>query len=266
MKILCLGDIVGKKGIFYAKQNILKLKEKENFEAYVINIENSAESGKGPCEEACKEFENLGAPSVYTGGNHSFSNKNFFDKYSSYKNCLRPCNFPKEAPGSGYFITILENGRKMAVINVQLRTFMRENLSCPFRAVESILTVLKNTYKDSIIIIDVHGETTAEKITFANYFDGKVSAIFGTHTHVQTNDARILKNGTAYITDLGMTGALNSSLGVKFEGTTYNFITQLPTKFVIEDKPPFISSGIILEFNEKSSFPISIKTVNEIFD
>ena len=267
MKILCIGDIVGQKGIIYAKQHILKLIKKNEFAAFIINIENSAENGKGPCVNACiafSEFKNV----VFTGGNHSFGNKYFTPKYEEYKNCIRPCNFSKEAPGDGYCVLNLNEDLKLAVINVQLRTFMREQLNCPFRSVESILSLLKSNYKNLIIIIDLHGEATAEKLTFASYFDGKVTAIFGTHTHVQTNDGRVFPKGTGYITDIGMTGALNSSLGVKFDGTIFNFITQLPTKFVLEEKLPYISSGVIFEIEEeKATYKTKkVTLLNEIFE
>lgn len=239
MKILCIGDVVGPLGVDFALKQILKLKKSDFI---IANIENSAAKAKGFSEHAYKKLSEAGV-SIFTGGNHSFDNKLSYHLYDQ-KNMLRPCNFPYENPGKGYSLSSVSfSSQKILCINVQLRTFMREQLSCPFRAVDSILSLYKNN-DDIIIVIDLHGEATAEKLTFSHYFDGKVSAIFGTHTHVQTADARVLPKGTGYITDVGMVGALDSSLGIKFKNTLYNFFYQMPTVFELEEEGQFVFSAI----------------------
>jgi metallophosphoesterase (TIGR00282 family) len=199
---------------------------------------------------------------VVPGGNHSFDNKYTYHLYSN-KNLLRPCNFPSEALGKGHGIFVVEGfSSSVVVINVQLRVFMREHLGCPFRAVESIIALYKGTA--SIIIIDLHGEATAEKITFAYHFDGKVSAIFGTHTHVQTADERIMPLGTGYITDVGMVGALHSSLGVKLEKTLFNFMNQMPILFELEEAGEYVFSAIEFDVDEKTKKCTDLKRIYKV--
>lgn len=262
MKILCIGDIVGNKGVEKAKEFILNYKK---IDFIVANIENSNQKGgKGFSEFAYEELSAVGVD-VFTGGNHSFDNKLSYHLYNN-KNLLRPCNFPVEALGRGHVSVRvknnIDNSLSVVVINVQLRVFMREYLACPFRTVESIILFYKGT--NSVIIIDLHGEATAEKLTFAAYFDGKVAAIFGTHTHVQTADERILPLGTGYITDLGMVGALHSSLGVKFEKTLFNFMNQMPVLFELEEKGEFVISAIEFDIDEITKKCINIKRLYKV--
>lgn len=263
-KILFLGDIIGSKGIDIAVKNIKEIKENEKPDFIIVNIENSGLKGKGISEEAIKKFSEIGV-SVFTGGNHSFGRKETYHLYQQNKNLLRPCNYPNGAPGTGYILTTIPStGEKILIINVQLRVFMREQLGCPFKAVESIIQLYKD--ENPYILIDMHGEASAEKITFGYYFDGVASAVFGTHTHVQTADERVLPKKTAYITDVGMTGALNSSIGVKLSGTIYNFVTQLPAQFEIEEEMPFVSCGIIINLNKETKKSNSIKRIYRVFE
>jgi metallophosphoesterase (TIGR00282 family) len=257
MKILCIGDIVGDKGVDKAVEFIAKYKK---VDCIVANIENSNQKGgRGFSEYAFTHLTASGV-TVFTGGNHSFDNKHTYHLYSN-KNLLRPCNFPSEALGKGHTIVNIDGiENPIVIINVQLRVFMRELLGCPFRAVESILALYKNY--SPIFIIDLHGEATAEKITFAYHFDGKVSAIFGTHTHVQTADERIMPLGTGYITDVGMVGALHSSLGVKLEKTLFNFMHQMPILFELEEQGEYVFSAIEFDIDERTK---KCNSVNRIY-
>lgn len=249
MKILCVGDVVGERGVRFAAS---KIPLYSFCDFIIVNIENSSSKGKGISEYAIKSLTQAGAR-VFTGGNHSFSNKLSYSLYEN-KNVLRPCNFPFENPGKGHYmehISLLD--LSIVVINVQLRTFMREFLSCPFRATESILSLYKGQ-NNVVFVVDVHGEATSEKIVFANFFDGKVSAVFGTHTHIQTADNRIFPHGTGYITDVGMVGSFHSSLGVKFKAIEQNLLYQMPSAFELEEEGPSVFSGIIYDID-----PISKK-------
>lgn len=250
LKILCCGDVVGTSGCHALIQQLQKLKENYSPDLIIVNGENSGSNGKGPSRDSLRLLLSAGIH-VITGGNHSFYNRDIIEVYQASKNVLRPCNFPPETPGCGSVILSvpMSNGQEVSVgiINVQLRIFMRELLACPFRAVESIVNVMRN--KTSVIIVDMHGEATSEKVSFAYHFDGKVSAIFGTHTHIQTADERILPKGTGYITDIGSTCALHSSLGVKVASTIKNFITQMPVKFEVDDVGPFCIGALYLEID-----------------
>lgn len=259
MKILCIGDIVGDKGVEKAVEFILQYKK---VDCIIANIENSNQKGgRGFSEYAFNKLTAAGVM-VFTGGNHSFDNKYTYHLYSN-KNLLRPCNFPGEALGKGHgSFKVNDSMPSVVVINVQLRVFMREHLGCPFRAVESLLALYKGT--SSIIIIDVHGEATAEKITFAYHFDGKVSAIFGTHTHVQTSDARIMPLGTGYITDVGMVGSLHSSIGIKIEKTLYNFMNQMPILFELEEEGDYVFSAIEFDIDEKTKKCVDVNRIYKI--
>lgn len=254
MKILCIGDIVGERGVLFAQKQIPLF---SSCDFIIANIENSSPKGKGISEFAFTSLSAAGV-SVFTGGNHSFSNKFSFHLYEN-KNMLRPCNFPFENPGRGHFKITTPNGLSVVVINVQLRTFMRELLSCPFRATESILSLYKG--EDAFIIVDVHGEATAEKIVFSHYFDGKVSGIFGTHTHIQTADNRIFPKGTGYITDVGMVGSYHSSLGVKFKNIEHNLLFQMSSPHELEDEGPSVFSAILFTLDDHSKKCLSTERI-----
>lgn len=256
LKILCIGDVVGDLGVRTILNNISKY----DYDLVIANIENSNQKGGRGISEFCYRSLSEVGIHVFTGGNHSFDNKYTYHLYEN-KNLLRPTNFPATAPGRGHCMYQISNDICVVVINIQLRIFMREQLACPFRSVESIMMLYKD--KNPIFIIDAHGEATAEKISFGAYFDGKVSAIFGTHTHIQTADARIMPQGTGYITDVGMVGAHHSSLGVKFEKTIFNFINQMPTLFELEDSGETVFSAIIFTIDCQTK---KCKKVQRIYD
>lgn len=257
LRILCVGDVVGDKGVRTILNNISRYE----YDFAIVNIENSNQKGgKGISEFAYNALGGIGI-NVFTGGNHSFDNKHTYHLYDN-KNLLRPCNFPSTVLGKGHCFYMIEDEVPIVVINVQLRVFMRENLGCPFRAVESIITLYKE--KNAVIIIDMHGEATAEKISFGAYFDGKVSAIFGTHTHIQTADARIMPAGTGYITDVGMVGTHHSSLGIKFERTIYNFLHQMPVLFDLEEEGQAVFSAIIYTIDVDTKLCTGYKRIYDL--
>jgi hypothetical protein len=262
IRVLFIGDIVGESGCRIFQKHINRIREEYKIDALVVNGENSASSGRGITPELATFFKSQGVD-VVTTGNHIWYKNDIYPYLATHTDVLRPANFPSEAPGVGV-TTFNCAGQLIAVINVQGRVFMRDLLSCPFRTVESILTYLR--HKTSIIFIDIHAEVTSEKIGLAYFVDGKVSGVVGTHTHVQTADERILPGGTAFITDLGMAGSLNSMLGMKKEPIIQNFITQMPTRFAVETQPPFVMTGAWIEVDTQTGKAVDIQRIRIVDD
>lgn len=255
IKVLFFGDLVGAPGRSTLQRHLPRLKEKFNPNYVIVNGENCADDGRGITPKHMQFFKRIGVDLV-TSGNHIFAKKEIYPYLASAKDLLRPGNFPGSCPGLG--VTVLTGGpAPLGVVNLQGRVFMREHLDCPFRALESTLLYLKT--RTSAIIVDFHAETTSEKACFAYAFDGKVSAVFGTHTHVQTADDRILPGGTAFITDLGMGGALNSSLGMKKDIIIHTLTTQMPMKFEVEMAGPMILSGVYVTINSATGKAVSLE-------
>lgn len=259
LRILIIGDVVGIPGQTILQRSLPTLRESLKFDALIVNGENSAD-GKGITPRIMHFFKELGVNMV-TSGNHIWQKKEICSYFSEHHDLLRPVNFSSSCPGSGIGIFTVD-GTPVGVINVQGRAFMREFVQCPLRAVESALTFLRSRTK--IVIVDIHAETTSEKVALGLYFDGQVSAVVGTHTHVQTADERILPQGTAYITDLGMCGALNSVLGVKKDAIIYNMLTQMPTRFEVDTTPPFVLSGVWVDVDKASGKALNIGRVRII--
>lgn len=247
IRILLLGDVVGAPGCAMLQKHLPKLKAEYKIDGVIVNGENSAD-GKGITSKLMHFFKHSGVD-IVTTGNHIWQKKEVFQYLNDNKDLLRPANFPNGCPGVGV-TTFTCNGFTVGVINLQARVFMRELVSCPFRAADSILTYLKT--RTNIILVDFHGETTSEKMGLAYYLDGQISALVGTHTHVPTADARILPKGTAYVTDLGMAGALNSMIGMKKEPIIQSMITQMPTKFEVENEGPMFMSGVWVEVDTQT--------------
>ena len=255
IKILFFGDLVGLPGCLMFQKYAQKLKSDYCADALIVNAENSADNGRGITPKIAEMLKSYGADMITTG-NHAFQKKESLFYYAHNKHILRPINFPSTCPGSGVGI-FYSNNLGIGVINVQGNVFMGENLSCPFRAVESALTYLKD--RTSVVVVDMHSETTSEKMGLGWYCDGKVGAVVGTHTHVQTSDERILPQGTAFITDLGMAGAYNSMLGMQKESVMQRLLTQMPSKFEVEQNPPYVISGVFVEISTKTGFALAIK-------
>lgn len=257
MKLLYVGDIYGNPGRTAAKHFIPMLKEKHNIDLVIANGENSA-GGNGITEKTYQEMTEAGVD-IFTSGNHIWDKKEVFDFLDDYPNIIRPANYPLGTPGRGYGI-FEKNGITFAVINLLGRTFMPP-IDSPFVKIDEILAELAG--KTNIIFLDFHAETTSEKMAMGWYLDGKITALVGTHTHIQTADERILPNQTAYITDLGMVGAHNSVLGVDKDIIIQQFRTGLPVRF----KPATgekIFCGVVIELDENTGKAISIERIKEI--
>lgn len=260
LRVLFLGDIVGTTGRVLFQKHIAALKAEIKADAIIVNGENSA-SGKGITSKIMRFFKHNGVD-VVTSGNHIWRHKDIYPYLDEHKDLLRPENYPSSCPGTG--VTLFNCcGYEIGIINLQGRIFMREHLDCPFKTAESVLTYLKS--KTNMIFIDFHAEASSEKIGLAWYLDGKISGLVGTHTHVQTADERILPGGTAYITDIGMAGSLNSMIGMQKESVLSNLLTQMPSKFEVEIAPPYIMTGVYIDVDPSTGKAVDIKRVR-VFD
>ena len=246
INILFIADIIGKPGLKIIKNSLQLLKNKYLIDLCIANGENGA-AGKGLTAEISNEYFRYGID-VITSGNHIFENYKIHRQLEINTKILRPLNYPKGVIGKGSLIYSLSDEIKIGIINIQGRTFMF-NIDCPFRTVsEEIDKIRKIT---PLILIDFHAEATAEKIAMGWYLDGRVSAVVGTHTHVQTSDERILPNGTAYLTDVGMTGPFNSAIGMKKEIAIKRFLYQTPMRYQPADSD-LKFSGVIIAINTQS--------------
>lgn len=258
IRVLLLGDIVGNIGRSMFKKHIKTLKSEHNIDFVIVNGENSNNNGRGITSRIVSFFKQNGAD-VITSGNHIWDQYEIQEYLKSHQDLLRPANFPAACPGSG--VTVVDcNGIMIGVINVQGRVFMREHTDCPFRSVDAILEKIQSQTK--IILIDFHAEATAEKLAMAFYVEGRVSAIVGTHTHIPTSDERILPGGTAYVTDLGMAGSFNSMIGMTKESVLPNFLMQMPSRFIVDTKPPVVMSGVWIEIDTETGKAIEIQRVH----
>lgn len=226
IKILAVGDVVGESGVAYLSGGRLRrLADKLGADAVIVNGENSSKTNCITPDSAEAIFD-AGAD-VITGGNHTLKRYHTYDYLDSHPNCIRPANYPSDAPGDGY--TVIDClGWRLLVINLLGTTFM-DPLDSPFKTADKILETMRGKY--DIAVLDIHAEATSEKMCLARYLDGRVSVVFGTHTHVQTSDACVLPGGTGYITDLGMTGPVEGVLGVKSENAMHKFLKRTPIFF-----------------------------------
>jgi 2',3'-cyclic-nucleotide 2'-phosphodiesterase len=260
VRVLILGDVVGIPGRAMFQKHVKSLQTQYNIDATIVNGENSNNNGRGITSRIANFFEHNGAD-VITTGNHIWDQQEIYDYLKTSTKVIRPANFPSECPGVGV-TTFNCNGSLIAVVNVQGRVFMKESLDCPFKTMDTILSYLK--HKTNIIIVDMHAEATAEKICLGYYLDGRVSCVVGTHTHVPTADERILPLGTAYVTDLGMGGSLNSSIGMQKDPMIARFKSQMPCKFLVDSQPPFIMTGIWVEIDKMTGKAVQIQRVKVI--
>ena len=252
MNILFIGDVVGQKSCANLREKLPLLKKDYNIDTVIVNGENSAD-GNGITPVTAKYLLESGAD-VITTGNHCFRRKEMDAFYETSDFVIRPANFPDDVVGKGY--TILDHGRySVCVINLMGVVFM-QNLENPFHCIDRILSEVKS----KVIIVDFHAEATAEKKAMGFYVDGRVSAIFGTHTHTQTNDNQILPNGTGYVTDIGMTGPYYSVLGVAAQPAIQKLKTGLPTRFINEDGVCTLE-GCLFEIDEKSGKTVNTKLI-----
>ena len=256
MRVLCIGDVVSLKGCEFLRQKLPLFKKENNIDVVIVNGENSAD-GNGITPTSAKYLLDSGVDAVTTG-NHVFKRPEFLDYLEQSKFVIRPANYPNSAPGTGMCYIDLGYTR-VAVINL-LGTVGLEALDNPFYKVDLLIDRAK---KDDIkiIIVDFHAEATAEKKALGFYLDGKVSAVFGTHTHVQTADAQILPNGTGYITDVGMTGPYLSVLGIDPQNAIKKLREHLPVRFSYADSPCFMQ-GVLFDIDKGDGKCTQIKSIN----
>ncbi|NWF51934.1 MAG: TIGR00282 family metallophosphoesterase [Nitrospirae bacterium] len=253
MKVLFIGDIVGKVGRVTTKALLPTVVDRYKIDLVIANGENAA-GGFGITDKIVSEILSYGIH-IITTGNHVWDKKEFISQISKEDRLLRPLNYPPGVPGFGSIIYTLANGIKVAVINISGRVFM-SNIDCPFRTGKDEVEKLSTETK--VIIIDFHAETTSEKIAFGYFMDGRVSAIIGTHTHVQTADEKILSGGTAYITDVGMTGPYHSVIGIEKDMVIHRFLTNIPVRFETA-KGEGIFSAVVIEIDEKTGKATAIQ-------
>lgn len=240
MKILAVGDVVGKTGCEFLRKKLPAIKRHYGIDIAVVNGENSAE-GNGTTPFSADHIFASGAD-VITGGNHTFRRREIYDYLASSPFCIRPANFPEGAPGSG--MCIVDKGSyKAAVISIMGQVYMSPTLESPFDTADRMIK-LADEQDCKIKIVDFHAEATGEKLSLAHYLDGRVTAFFGTHTHVPTADIKVTEKGTAYISDIGMTGPENSVLGVRADLTVAMMKDKLPARFLTADGDCFLCGAV----------------------
>ena len=254
MKILAVGDLIGNAGVSKFKKELNKIRETEGIDFVIVNAENAGE-GMGITQ---RNFNDLLEEKVdaITMGNHTWGKKDIF-KFIDHPKLLRPANYVKGVVGKGYNIYQCKD-KKIAVMNLIGRVDMNVLSENPFVVAKDIIEKIKNQV--DIIIIDFHAEATAEKIAMGHYLDGKVTAIYGTHTHVQTADETILENGTAYITDIGMTGPINSVIGMDVGASVKRFVTTLPERYKMATGECKLN-GIILDIDDVTNKVKEVKRI-----
>ncbi|TMB03581.1 MAG: TIGR00282 family metallophosphoesterase [Deltaproteobacteria bacterium] len=258
MKVLFLGDIVGKPGRAAVRHFVPVLRERHGLDLCVGNSENSA-GGAGITPESADDLLEAGLD-LLTGGNHTWSKREilpYLDRDGSRQ--LRPANYPDGAPGRGHAVLTSPGGRKLGVVNLEGRLFMKP-LDCPFRAAERLVAELHQ--QTPCILVDMHCEATSEKNAMGHFLDGRVSAVLGTHTHVQTADERVLRAGTAYQTDVGMCGPWDSVIGLRKESAIERFLTARHTPFETAQGETVLQ-GAIVEIDDQTGRARSILRIRE---
>ena len=260
IKIACFGDVVSKTGIAALRRFLGDYRKTHNPDLVIANGENSA-GGVGLDVASAKDLRSAGVD-LLTLGDHTWSKKDINlvlnGEVDKIPKVIRPANYPVGAPGKGYDIVELADGVKIGVINLIGRIFFNFSLDCPFRKTEAILEEIQS--KTNIIVVDLHAEATSEKYAMGRFLDGKVSLLFGTHTHVQTADDQILPGGSAYITDLGMTGASDGVIGMDAEVATERFLTGMPSSYKPAKELPLVQ-GVFVEVDKTSGKALSIERI-----
>src|SRR3989338_510842 len=260
MNILCIGDIVGKPGRMAVEGLLAGLKEEFQIDFVVANAENAA-GGSGLTSRIAKQLLRAGCD-VLTLGDHVWDQKELEGYLGETEAVLRPANFPEGVPGKGWCVQTTASGQKISVVNLLGRVFMRYHLDCPFRTLKNIVEHVRQ--ETPLIVVDMHAEATSEKVAMGHFIDGKASVVFGTHTHVQTSDERILPEGTAYITDVGMTGPHDSVIGQRKEDILKRFLTSMPARFEV-DKDDMRLNGIVVRMDERTGKADTIIRLQRLF-
>ncbi|MBI3399471.1 MAG: TIGR00282 family metallophosphoesterase [Deltaproteobacteria bacterium] len=258
MRIFFIGDIIGRPGRIAVKELLPDIIEKHAIDLVIANGENAA-GGFGITPAVAEELIGLKID-VITSGNHIWDKKEIIDYIRDKKWLLRPANYPEGVPGFGWTVLKTNGETKVGILNLCGRVFM-DNLDCPFRVGGAIIKeIMRDT---NIIILDMHAETTSEKAAMGWFLDGKISAVIGTHTHVQTADERILPQGTAFISDAGMTGSLNSVIGMQKEIVLERFLTQMPKKFEVAAKD-IEMQGVIVSISSETGKAATIERIKAV--
>lgn len=246
MKVLFIGDIVGSIGRDAVEKYLPRLKKKYGIDVVIANGENAA-AGRGITRSIYNDLLQMGVD-VITMGNHTWDNKDIFDFIDDADYLIRPANFSAEAPGKG-MVQVSKNGVTISVINLHGRVFLPPHED-PFAMADELVTQARET--SPLVFVDFHAEATSEKIALGWHLDGKASVVVGTHTHVQTADNRIYPNGTAYITDVGMTGPYDEILGMKKDSVIYRFQTNMPTRFEVPKSGREVLSAFFVELDDQT--------------
>jgi len=249
LKILICGDIVGKSGRQVVQEQVPILIKNKKIDFVIANGENAA-NGFGITKKICNDLYASGVD-VITSGNHIWDQKEIIEHIECDKRLLRPCNYPIGTPGLGYGAYELKNGSMVVVINVMCRLFM-DMIDDPFKSVDEILTFLDKRFSNSIIILDIHGESSSEKMAIAHFFDGRVTAVVGTHTHIPTADQHILEKGTFYQTDLGMCGDYDSVIGMKKNLSIQRFTNKFLKPRLETASGEGTLCGVLIEINNET--------------
>lgn len=257
MRILFVGDVIGRPGRRVLLRWLDEVRAQESVDFTIINVENAA-GGFGLNREVFNQIWPM-SPDVMTSGNHIWDKKEVLGLLESQPRLLRPANYP-DAPGSGSVVVPSSGGTPVAVLNLQGRVFMPP-LDCPFRTADRELERLKQ--RAAVVIVDFHAEATSEKNAMGWYLDGRVSAVLGTHTHVPTSDARLLADGTAYVTDVGMTGPINSIIGMKVRPSLDRMLSGRHARFEVAAGPARLSS-VVLEVDEGTGRALSIRRLDRV--
>ncbi|HNZ09935.1 MAG: hypothetical protein BWX99_02161 [Deltaproteobacteria bacterium ADurb.Bin151] len=256
MKILFIGDIVGKPGRRAVKELLPSLVSGHDVDMVIANCENAA-SGFGITREVVEELYDSHID-VLTSGNHVWDKKEVMEFIDDYESLIRPANYPAGVPGAGSVLMPTVSGQYVGVLNLAGRIFMHP-VDCPFTVAKKEIERLKS--RTSVIIVDIHAEATSEKRALGWYLDGEVSAVLGTHTHVQTADNEVLPNGTAYISDAGMTGPFDSVIGIKKDTIIERFLTQIPNRFDVA-KNDVRLQGVVIDIDTQSGRANAIERIS----
>lgn len=260
LKLLFLGDVIGEPGRKAVIETVPRWREERGIDFVVVNGENAA-NGRGITPKICTDLLRAKV-AVITSGDHIWDQKDIIPHLDMEPRLLRPLNYPAATPGRGSIVLETPKG-KVAVINVQGRTFMQPPLDNPFLAMQTEVERLRR--ETPVIFVDMHAETTSEKIAMGRFLDGKVSAVVGTHTHTQTADEQIFPGGTAFLCDAGMCGPAVSCLGREIEPIIHRFLTSRPVQFPVASGPVRLC-GALIEIDEASGRATKIERVSEIFD
>lgn len=247
MKLLFIGDVMGEPGLRVVRTQVPRLREQHSLDLVIANAENVA-GGNGVTRETAEILFDAGVD-VLTNGNHAWDKREALDYIRTEPRLLRPYNYPNGTPGAGWFVATAANGDKIGILNLLGTTFMEPKLSCAFRSADQALERKPQDVK--LVFVDMHAETTSEKMALGWYLDGRVSAVIGTHTHVPTADERILPHGTGFLTDVGMTGCYDSVIGLKVEQSLERFVRKLPARFEVAEGKSSLCA-VLLDLDETS--------------